>query len=208
MRARSRVIGTRCSVRAPACRRRPRCRNARRRSRCRHGGHRCGLLLHEPDHVGLRQPTVPTGSGDRRGVELILLDQPAHRGAELPRLARAVAITSGGRCASGRRRGSRCGRGRRRWRRGRDDRLRRRRHRALLDHGQHLAARHDGSALHPQLTHHAVGGRRHFQHHLVGLEVGEILVATRRPRRAACARPPVSRPPPIQAAAEPGFRSS
>ena len=30
---------------------------------------------------------------------------------------------------------------------------------------------------HFQLPHHAVGGRGHFEHHLVGLEVGEVLVA-------------------------------
>ncbi len=50
--------------------------------------------------------------------------------------------------------------------------------------------------------------RRHLEHDLVGLEVGEVLVASDRIARAACARRRASRRRPTRGAAERGFRCS
>ncbi len=85
-------------------------------------------------------------------------------------------------CTSGRCRPRRSGcrfrrRGRSRFRCGRSARRGRRcADLAGLQHGEHLPARDDGAVGRDDLLQHTVGGRRHFEHDLVRLEVDEVLV--------------------------------
>ena len=116
-------------------------------------------------YVGLGDPAVPAAAGNTCGVEVMLLDQPAHRGREL-------VGTAGRRCAPGFRRGrpplrslgglcsGRCSRGG-----------------ALLQDREHLPAGDRRTVLYFDFLDHAGGRRRHLEHDLVGLEVNKVLVA-------------------------------
>ena len=190
MRARKPVMGTRCSARLPlrarqaavACRGAGcrRCRRAQVPSASAGAGRRRASCRGSPTTSDLvSRPSRPE-AGIAGRIELVLLDQAANRGTQLPgsrlpwpplggrarsrvslaaprRRAAAVAAAEAAAAASAR--------------------LHRMAPRALLDDRQHLPARHDRAALHPDLAHHAVCRRRHLEHDLVGLEVGEILIA-------------------------------
>ena len=124
-----------------------------------------GRLVQILDDITLGDAAIAARGRDLRRIELLLFDHAAHRRREL-----AVVVGGGG----GRGRRSCRGGGRRRG--GLAARCRSGSG-ALFEHGQHLAAGHRGAGDDAQFLEHAVDRRRNFEHHLVGFEVGEILVA-------------------------------
>jgi hypothetical protein len=145
-------------------------------------------LLEEAHHVGLGDAPVATAAADLRGIQVVLVHQPAHRGAEPARgLARlgVIALVVSSLHASGSasafaprlRRGG-----------GVTARL------AFLEDREDVTGRHRGAVGDPDFLQDAVGRRGHLEHHLVGLEIREILVAAhlvaRRlvPRNQRCVR--------------------
>ena len=178
MRARSRVIGTRCSVRPP---RRSHWRGGaggggrRGRRRRRHGGAAIlgGEKIH---HVRLRHPAVAAGADQRLRIELVLL------GHALGGRAQLDAVRPGGPARHAR------------MRRGGGVRApaRRAAPSAASHDGGRARAGHRGASsisastwplvtvgavLELDLREHAGRRRRHFQHHFVGLQIDQILVA-------------------------------
>ena len=191
MRARRRVIGTRCSVRAPV--------GAgnftagagfaglRRRS----------LLLarHVLNHIALGDAAVAAAAGDLRRRRACSLRPGARAaGASLPPLAFACRRRSrgGGSRLAGRLRL----RGLRRLRGARPRRRLLRAPRAPGRSSPSRRSRPSSSLITP------ADRRRHFEHDLVGLEVDEILVAADRLARPSCARRRASRRRRTRAAAE------
>ena len=176
-------------------------RSAGRRLRCDAGGGRCwcgagsggwryargrfrgGFEMGE--HVALGEPAVSPGARDLRRVEAMLVDEPAHRGAQALAAGRSgPGIRRGGgsgggvfgpRCAGGRSPGIRRDNG------GRDKSGGRIRSRggcasAGIDPGEHFLAQHRIAGLLQHLGQESCRGRRNLKHDLVGFKLDQDLV--------------------------------
>ena len=136
------------------------------RDRCRHIAGRdvaAVVVLEERHDVRLGNATILTGAGHHRGIEVVLLEEPAYRRAGLWRTTRC--FLGLGRCCRGG--GLGCFRGGRRLCR----------HLAFLEDCEHIARRYRRTFLDPNLSQRPGRWRWHFENNLVCFEIHQVLVA-------------------------------